>query len=41
MCNQAFIYVDIPNGKLSFLTDEVLEDYWKKVRIKKLNRILK
>jgi len=39
MCGQTFIYVDIPNNKLSYITDEVLTDYWKEQRIKKLNRI--
>ncbi len=40
MCGQSFIYSDIPNGKLSFLSDEILANYWREVRIKKLNKIL-
>lgn len=39
MCGQSVIYIDIPNNKLSYLTDKILFDYWKEQRIKKLNRI--
>lgn len=39
-CGQRFIYIDIPNNKLSFISDYMLSTYWKEQRLKKLNRII-
>ena len=37
-CGQRFIYIDIPNNKLAFISDYMLSTYWKEQRLKKLNR---